>query len=135
MTKLAPIADDILESVTLGLAIALLVASIQFGEVAWLNIAPGHSDLWISKQLFSHSASIQAASHTNDEIGVAYFGKQHCQIGTSAGVVTIPVYFVSDSFLDLVGIVPLNRTGFLGGLISWEDGVYGTSKSVFPGGT
>ena len=29
----------------------------------------------------------------------------------------------------------LNRTGFLGGLISWEDGVYGTSKSVCPGGT
>ena len=29
----------------------------------------------------------------------------------------------------------VNRTGFLGGLISWEDGVYGTSKSVCPGGT
>ena len=28
----------------------------------------------------------------------------------------------------------LNRTGFLGDLISWEDGVYGTSKSVFSGG-
>ena len=28
----------------------------------------------------------------------------------------------------------MNRTGFLGDLISWEDGVYGTSKSVFPGG-
>ena len=28
----------------------------------------------------------------------------------------------------------LNRTGFLGDLISWEDGVYGTVKSVFPGG-
>ncbi len=27
----------------------------------------------------------------------------------------------------------LNRTGFLGGLISWEDGVYGTFKSVFAG--
>ena len=31
--------------------------------------------------------------------------------------------------------VDLNRTGFLGDLIAWEDGVYGTSKSVFPGGT
>ena len=29
----------------------------------------------------------------------------------------------------------MNRTGILGGLISWEDGVYGTSKSVCPGGT
>ena len=29
---------------------------------------------------------------------------------------------------------PLNRTGFLGDLISWEDGVYGTFKSVFSGG-
>jgi transposase len=29
---------------------------------------------------------------------------------------------------------PLNRTGFLGDLISWEDGVYGTSESVFAGG-
>ena len=28
----------------------------------------------------------------------------------------------------------LNRTGFLGDLIAWEDGVYGTSKSVFSGG-
>ena len=28
----------------------------------------------------------------------------------------------------------LNRTGNLGDFISWEDGVYGTSKSVFPGG-
>jgi transposase len=28
----------------------------------------------------------------------------------------------------------LNRTGFLGDLISWEDGVYGTSESVFAGG-
>jgi hypothetical protein len=28
----------------------------------------------------------------------------------------------------------LKRTGFLGDLISWEDGVYGTSKSVFAGG-
>ena len=28
----------------------------------------------------------------------------------------------------------LNRTGFLGDLITWEDGVYGTSKSVFSGG-
>ena len=27
----------------------------------------------------------------------------------------------------------LNRTGFLGDLIAWEDGVYGTSKSVFSG--
>ena len=28
----------------------------------------------------------------------------------------------------------LKRTGILGDLISWEDGVYGTSKSVFAGG-
>ena len=28
----------------------------------------------------------------------------------------------------------VNRTGFLGDLITWEDGVYGTSKSVFAGG-
>jgi hypothetical protein len=28
----------------------------------------------------------------------------------------------------------LKRTGILGDLISWEDGVYGTSKSVFSGG-
>ena len=28
----------------------------------------------------------------------------------------------------------VNRTGFLGDLISWEDGVYGTSESVFSGG-
>ena len=28
----------------------------------------------------------------------------------------------------------LNRTEFLGDLIAWEDGVYGTSKSVFSGG-
>jgi len=28
----------------------------------------------------------------------------------------------------------LNRPGFLGDLISWEDGVDGTSKSVFTGG-
>ena len=28
----------------------------------------------------------------------------------------------------------LTRTGFLGDLISWEDGVYGTFKSVFSGG-
>lgn len=28
----------------------------------------------------------------------------------------------------------VKRTGFLGDLISWEDGVYGTSKSVFAGG-
>ena len=27
----------------------------------------------------------------------------------------------------------VNRTGFLGDLIAWEDGVYGTSKSVFSG--
>ena len=31
-------------------------------------------------------------------------------------------------------IAVLNRTGFLGDLIAWEDGVYGTSKSVFSGG-
>jgi len=28
----------------------------------------------------------------------------------------------------------LKRTGFSRDLISWEDGVYGTSKSVFAGG-
>ena len=28
----------------------------------------------------------------------------------------------------------VKRTGILGDLISWEDGVYGTSKSVFTGG-
>ncbi len=28
----------------------------------------------------------------------------------------------------------VNRTGFLEDLIAWEDGVYGTSKSVFAGG-
>jgi hypothetical protein len=28
----------------------------------------------------------------------------------------------------------VKRTGILGDLISWEDGVYGTSKSVFAGG-
>ena len=32
------------------------------------------------------------------------------------------------------GAVKLNRTGFFGDLISWEDGVYGTFKSVFSGG-
>ena len=31
-------------------------------------------------------------------------------------------------------VAELNRTGFLGDLIAWEDGVYGTSKSVFSGG-
>ena len=31
-------------------------------------------------------------------------------------------------------VAHLNRTGFLGDLITWEDGVYGTSKSVFSGG-
>jgi len=35
----------------------------------------------------------------------------------------------------LLGEHDLNRTGILGGLISWEDGVYGTSKSVCTGGT
>ena len=30
-------------------------------------------------------------------------------------------------------VAGLNRTGFLGDLIAWEDGVYGTSKSVFSG--
>ena len=35
---------------------------------------------------------------------------------------------------DGVDIEKLNRTGFLGDLIAWEYGVYGTSKSVFPGG-
>ena len=30
-------------------------------------------------------------------------------------------------------ICALNRTGFLGDLIAGEDGVYGTSKSVFSG--
>ena len=33
-----------------------------------------------------------------------------------------------------IGTTLLNRTGFLGDLIAWEDGVYGTSKSVFSGG-
>ena len=33
----------------------------------------------------------------------------------------------------LEDVLGLNRTGFLGGLISWEDGVYGTFKSVFAG--
>ena len=31
-------------------------------------------------------------------------------------------------------LIELNRTEFLGDLIAWEDGVYGTSKSVFSGG-
>ena len=35
---------------------------------------------------------------------------------------------------QLHGPYYLNRTGFLGDLIAWEDGVYGTSKSVFSGG-
>lgn len=30
--------------------------------------------------------------------------------------------------------IAMKRTGFLGDLISWEDGVYGTSESVFAGG-
>jgi hypothetical protein len=47
--------------------------------------------------------------------------EQWCQ-GTIAG----------DPDLDV--IVELNRPGFLGDLISWEDGVDGTSKSVFTGG-
>ena len=34
---------------------------------------------------------------------------------------------------QLVEIREVNRTGFLGDLIAWEDGVYGTSKSVFSG--
>ena len=42
-------------------------------------------------------------------------------------------------FQDVDKTVPtilttLKRTGILGDLISWEDGVYGTSKSVFAGG-
>ena len=35
-----------------------------------------------------------------------------------------PILVIADS---------LNRTEFLGDLIAWEDGVYGTSKSVFSG--
>ena len=30
-----------------------------------------------------------------------------------------------------VSVATLNRTRFLGDLIAWEDGVYGTTKSVF----
>ena len=37
-------------------------------------------------------------------------------------------------FPDNQGTIEMNRTGFLGDLIAWEDGVYGTSKSVFSGG-
>ena len=36
--------------------------------------------------------------------------------------------------VENVTLPELNRTGFLGDLIAWEDGVYGTSKSVFSGG-
>lgn len=37
-------------------------------------------------------------------------------------------------FLDKATHEKVKRTGILGDLISWEDGVYGTSKSVFAGG-
>ena len=40
----------------------------------------------------------------------------------------IALAFAVDIDKDVV-----NRTGFLGDLIAWEDGVYGTSKSVFSG--
>ena len=44
---------------------------------------------------------------------------------------------LSERLLDdghqVVAIDDLNRTGFLGDLIAWEDGVYGASKSGFSG--
>ena len=39
----------------------------------------------------------------------------------------------NDQLNETVHQTGLNRTGFLGDLIAWEDGVYGTSKSVFSG--
>ena len=58
----------------------------------------------------------------------------------------IPIYVLADEYkrltypdtlirllIEILEAV-LNRTGFLGDLISWEDGVYGTFKSVFSGG-
>jgi hypothetical protein len=39
-----------------------------------------------------------------------------------------------DTTQQNVLIAVLKRTGILGDLISWEDGVYGTSESVFAGG-
>jgi hypothetical protein len=47
-------------------------------------------------------------------------------------VKTLPVRFPYS--VDEQRRIAVKRTGILGDLISWEDGVYGTSKSVFSGG-
>ena len=46
----------------------------------------------------------------------------------------IDVHQAEDHLPSIVGGPHLNRPEFLGDLISWEDGVDGTSKSVFAGG-
>ena len=56
-------------------------------------------------------------------------------IGTIGFSLVLPflVFLVTD-WGGNAFVYGLNRTGFLGDLIAWEDGVYGTSKSVFSGG-
>ena len=45
-----------------------------------------------------------------------------------------PLWVGCEPFKDLVGENCELYRGFLGDLIAWEDGVYGTSKSVFAAG-
>lgn len=55
--------------------------------------------------------------------------KDSCPVAVSCGA----GYGRTSTLLACV-LVAMKRTDFLGDLISWEDGVDGTSKSVFPGG-
>ena len=62
---------------------------------------------------------------------VTGFARLH---GYLVGILANNGILFSESALRATHFIELlNRTGFLGDLIAWEDGVYGTSKSVFSG--
>ena len=83
---------------------------IEVGRAGFVYSVPGDIEyIGVKFEKFTPFVTIR----NRVQVGITYGGG----IGSLRGTVTV-----------------LNRTGFLGDLISWEDGVYGTSKSVFPGG-
>jgi putative ABC transport system permease protein len=96
----------LLECFALGLAVTLLVSSIELRRLLQDDLSGDASSLLISTQLFSYR-DVELVAGRQAGTSVSGFGKEYFRVATPNGEVLLPVYFVEPGFLEALQVPAL----------------------------